>query len=904
MANNTDWLNISQVTGGTGETVLSLTALTNNSLEPKTATITARNTQYNVSDTTTVTIQGFQPTLTLSRSTLRFDSTGGTATFTVYSNTAWTINFPAIVHSYSTSAGTGDTEVTVALAQNFDEVAKIDTGIVKDTFNVNQLYLTIVQESFIVELNVEPTDDIVFKNTGSTTAITIDSNAIWELEYPSWVTPSITSGESGTTTVTFTAGQNGPTDRNGEITVYAGSKSVTINVFQSLYIPPYITVTPSAYTFSYTASSTQFVVDSFPEWTAEIMSTGETHWGEDIAFKMVMYLSASQTISLKQTGVIANGVVQKTTNFTAPEDGSYTFLYPYTGDTMPVFYDSQSDDWNWNYTLRELEIYDSITTIPETAFYRCSYLSSVTIGTGVTNIGSYAFGSCQRLNTINITATIAPTIVKYTFSDVANNGTLSYPIGSDYSSWLNIRENYLGYYNWNNVRIESTLLVARVYYNVSSTTEPVDIFNSSSSIDGPYAFRNEESEIIIFDKHSPYYTFKHTGRNYLDFLYSPSDNTTSPAAQGLQTVAITGLTSVTDVIIYDYPRTVSGFVGEQTSTLNAGSCPNLTAITINRNTYIPNGNNSCFANVTTYSVGGSVSEVPAVGDYYNYTAATKSLQTVQIITTGDTVFPEYCFARCTALTDISITTSGNVEFGGYCFASATTLSNLSLPTNTTGIGSYCFRNTPNLNLGTLVFANRITLSDYAFAKANIETLQINGNDSSIGGYCFLNSSLRTAVLNGVSMARYSFSGSNIQNVTLSDITEIPLDCFHSCGSLVSVTLGDGLTTISSYSFQDCTALQRIEIPNSVQHLGSRCFYGCATLKSLVIGSGVADIGTEGFGRCNGLEEVISKPTTAPTGAAWQDFSPTNTGTFYYPSGGNYDGWINIFEQRGWNIETI
>ena len=154
------------------------------------------------------------------------------------------------------------------------------------------------------------------------------------------------------------------------------------------------------------------------------------------------------------------------------------------------------------------------------------------------------------------------------------------------------------------------------------------------------------------------------------------------------------------------------------------------------------------------------------------------------------------------------------------------------------------------------------------------------------------------------MARYSFSGSNIQNVTLSGITEIPLDCFNYCRSLVSVTLGDGLTTISGYSFQDCTALQRIEIPNSVQRLGNRCFYGCTTLKSLVIGSGVTNIGTESFGRCNGLEEVISKPTTAPTGAAWQDFSPTNTGTFYYPSGGNYDEWINIFERRGWNIETI
>ena len=768
MANNTDWLNISQMTGGTGETALSLTALTNNSLEPKTATITARNTQYNVSDTTTVTIQGFQPTLTLSRSTLRFDSTGGTATFTVYSNTAWTISFPAIVQSYSTSAGTGDTEVTVVLAPNPDEVAKVDTGIVKDVYNVNQLYLTIVQESFIVELYVEPTDDIVFKNTGSTTAITIDSNADWELEYPSWVTPSIASGESGTTTVTFTAGQNGPTGRSGEITVYAGSKSVTINVFQPLYIPPYITVTPSAYTFSYTASSAQFVVDSFPEWTAEVISTGETHWGEDIAFKMVMYLSADQTISLKQTGVIANGVVQKTTNFTAPESGSYTFLYPYTGNTMPVFYDSQSDDWNWNSTLRELEIYDSITTIPEQAFYRCSFLSSVTIGSGVTNIGSYAFGSCQRLNTINITATIAPTIAKYTFSDVANNGTLSYSTGSDYSSWLNIRENYLGYYNWNNARIESTLLVARVYYNVSSTTEPVDIFNSSASQAGsPYAFRNEAGEIIIFDFYSPYYTFNHTGRNYLDFLYSPRDNTTTPSTQDLQTVAITGLTSVTEVIIYDYPRTVSGFAGEQTSKLEASSCPNLTAITINRNTQIPNnGNNSCFANVTTYSVGGSVSEVPAVGNYYTYTGATKSLQTVQIITTGNTVFPEYCFARCTALTGVSITTSGNIEFGSYCFASASSLTNFVLPDNVAKFGSYCFRG------------------------------------------C-----------------------SGFTNITIpTGITGLPIACFQYCTSLTSVTIPNTVTEISGACFSGCTSIRRITslattAPSLVTVYGSKAFAG-------------------------------------------------------------------------------
>ena len=343
MANNTDWLNISQMTGGTGETALSLTALTNTSLEPKTATITARNTQYNVSDTTTVTIQGFVPTLTLSRSTLRFDSTGGTATFTVYSNTAWTINFPALVHSYSTSAGTGDTEVTVVLAPNPDEVAKIDTGIVKDVYNVNQLFLTIVQESFITELYVEPDDDIIFANTGSSTSVTITSNTDWELEYPSWVVPSITTGASGTTTVTFTAGENGPTDRSGQIIVYAGSKSVTINAFQPFYIPPYITVTPSAWTFNYMEDGKVFVVDSYPAWSGEIISTGETVWTSDTYIDVTYNIPSAMTMSVIQgyrgdvSYVFCNAVRQYSNNISFPAAGTYKVRFEISeGGVAPV----------------------------------------------------------------------------------------------------------------------------------------------------------------------------------------------------------------------------------------------------------------------------------------------------------------------------------------------------------------------------------------------------------------------------------------------------------------------------------------------------------------------------------------------------------------------------------------
>lgn len=518
MANNTDWLNISQMTGGTGETALSLTALTNTSLKPKTATITARNTQYNVSDTTTVTIQGFQPTLTLSRSTLRFDSTGGTATFTVYSNTAWTITFPAIVQSYSTSAGTGDTEVSVVLAPNPDEVAKVDTGIVKDVYNVNQLYLTIVQESFIAELYVEPTDDIIFANTGSSTAITIETNADWELEYPSWVVPSVTSGESGTTTVTLTAGQNGPTDRSGQVIVYAGSKYVTINVSQPFYIEPYLTVNPSALTFSYNADVSTVMVNSYPGWSAEVFSTGETHWGEDIALTVELEVGSDNvTVSdLGQAGCIVNGVVVPGRTCTFKTKGTYTVLYPFTGETLSGMGTIPNYD---SITATSIVIGENITTI-HTNCFSGEKITAITIPSGITSIGGGAF-SCPNLTTIYAEPVVAPSVTNTTFRGIAKNGTLHYPKGSDYSSWLNTDEYYLGYNFWNGLMPSDMEWLYTVTYDVTSTTADTKILRSSYYVTG---IRDRATGQVIYMNtgHSSAanitYMFSQTGKQDLDFL--------------------------------------------------------------------------------------------------------------------------------------------------------------------------------------------------------------------------------------------------------------------------------------------------------------------------------------------------------------------------------------------------
>ena len=105
-------------------------------------------------------------------------------------------------------------------------------------------------------------------------------------------------------------------------------------------------------------------------------------------------------------------------------------------------------------SLTSIVIPDSVTTIGEEAFMWCEGLTSLTIGSGVTTIERYAFEYCESLNEIISYARTQPDIHFQTFLNVATDGTLYYPEGSDYSTWLSKDANYLGYYGWNGIEMD------------------------------------------------------------------------------------------------------------------------------------------------------------------------------------------------------------------------------------------------------------------------------------------------------------------------------------------------------------------------------------------------------------------------------------------------------------------
>ena len=81
------------------------------------------------------------------------------------------------------------------------------------------------------------------------------------------------------------------------------------------------------------------------------------------------------------------------------------------------------------------------------------------------------------------------------------------------------------------------------------------------------------------------------------------------------------------------------------------------------------------------------------------------------------------------------------------------------------------------------------------------------------------------------------------------------------GSITSVTVEEGVTSIGDYAFYDCTGLNSVTIPNSVTSIGEDAFYGCTGLTSIEIPNSVTSIGEDAFHGCTGLASIVVERQT-------------------------------------------
>ena len=100
--------------------------------------------------------------------------------------------------------------------------------------------------------------------------------------------------------------------------------------------------------------------------------------------------------------------------------------------------------------------------------------------------------------------------------------------------------------------------------------------------------------------------------------------------------------------------------------------------------------------------------------------------------------------------------------------------------------------------------------------------------------------------------------------------------------LVSLEIGDCVTSIGERAFFVCSSLESIDIPDSVTTIGSDAFSNCSGLTSVTIGSGVTSIDGGAFFYCPSLSSITVEATTPPT-LGITAFVDTNNCPIYVPA---------------------
>ena len=127
---------------------------------------------------------------------------------------------------------------------------------------------------------------------------------------------------------------------------------------------------------------------------------------------------------------------------------------------------------------------------------------------------------------------------------------------------------------------------------------------------------------------------------------------------------------------------------------------------------------------------------------------------------------------------------------------------------------------------------------------------------------------------------------NIKEVIIGEgVTSIGSYAFYNCSGLTRITIPNSVTSIGNYAFLNCSGLTEITIPNSVTCIGSDAFSGCSGLTEVIIPNSVTSIGSTAFSDCSGLTEINVESDN--TKYASQDgvlFNKDKTTIICYPAG--------------------
>lgn len=213
---------------------------------------------------------------------------------------------------------------------------------------------------------------------------------------------------------------------------------------------------------------------------------------------------------------------------------------------------------------------------------------------------------------------------------------------------------------------------------------------------------------------------------------------------------------------------------------------------------------------------------------------------------------DYAFEDCTSLEHFNL--SGNdtlTRIGDFAFHNCLALESIVLPSSLTRICEGAFASS---GLNSFTFSNSATtIEKGALADcANVQELNLAYIPKGYIGYLF-----------GYSKSDLSEDSYELKAVRKVKIfgEKSTLDsyAFAYCSALQTVSLANSVTEIGSMAFYDCRVLAGVNLGENVEVIGESAFYNCKSLSEINLGEHVTSIGSYAF-QASGIESITVPPT--------------------------------------------
>lgn len=555
---------------------------------------------------------------------------------------------------------------------------------------------------------------------------------------------------------------------------------------------------------------------------------------------------------------------------------------------------------------------DEVTEVKEKAFWGCKSLKSITIGSGVTKIGDWAFSSCTNLEEVHCCSLEIWMNIEFAsnYSNPLENENTGLYIDKKLVDELvvpNAIETikpyvFYGYSKLNKLIIpDHVIAIEERAFAYCTNLLTADIGDKVKEID-EYSFYqcNSLKTVNIGDRVTT------IGRMSFAYCESLNDIYIGNSVTTIEDYAFNCCSSLTNLDIGNNVVSIgsSAFSGCKNLTSITipdsvvsigssafGSCENLTSVTIPdsvetlesgafsgckklKHAIIGNGvtciNYRTFQNCENLEkvvLGNGITSIES-----NAFDACKSLSNINIPNCV-TAIKNQAFNKCINLPSIIIPNSVTT-IGDYCFYSCENLSDVYIGDGLATIGNNVFYGCYNLTNINVSSDNKTFSSDedgVMFSKDKTQLIQYPiGNSrtayttpnsvTTIGAYAFNSSNnLKSVIItnNVKTIGQSAFAYSNsMESITMpSNLSAIGQAAFMNCPNLIDIVIPSKVTTIELNTFHGCTGLKSIIIPDGLISIGGSAFEDCTSLTNVTIPNSVTSIGKYAFEYCTSLTRI-------------------------------------------------